>query len=170
MKKLFALILTFLCLLTMLSIPALAADAGVEPYGTPGSGYDQKKFYYNNQEFTAYFYLQFDSSYYARSKCVTEAIVEVSHGTLTVQFTTGEAGIRRVPAGASTIRHHRDRANRKIGRRSPIRSNIMAHSMWQPESTIWVGMQPLMAIRELQPLLRLGSKNSSSFVTHSGIV
>ena len=92
MKKLFTLILAILCLLTMLSIPALAVDAGVEPYGTPGSGYDQKKFYYNNQEFTAYFYLQFDSSYYARSKCVTEAIVEVSHGTLTVQFTTGGSG------------------------------------------------------------------------------
>ena len=41
MKKLFALILAFLCLLTLLSIPALAADADVEPYGTPGSGYDQ---------------------------------------------------------------------------------------------------------------------------------
>ena len=37
MKKLFALILAFLCLLTLLSIPALAADADVEPYGTPGS-------------------------------------------------------------------------------------------------------------------------------------
>ena len=44
MKKLFALILAFLCLLTLLSIPALAADADVEPYGTPGSGYDQKTF------------------------------------------------------------------------------------------------------------------------------
>ena len=44
MKKLFALILTFLCLLTTLSIPAFAADADVEPYGTPGSGYDQKTF------------------------------------------------------------------------------------------------------------------------------
>ena len=55
MKKLFTLILAILCLLTMLSIPALAVDAGVEPYGTPGSGYDQKKFYYNNQEFTAIF-------------------------------------------------------------------------------------------------------------------
>ncbi|MEI3072556.1 MAG: hypothetical protein V8T47_08790 [Oscillospiraceae bacterium] len=50
MKKLFALILALLCLLTMLSIPALAADAGVEPYGTPGSGYDQKQFYYNRRE------------------------------------------------------------------------------------------------------------------------
>jgi len=42
MKKLFTLFLAILCLLTMLSIPALAADAGIEPYGTPGSGYDQK--------------------------------------------------------------------------------------------------------------------------------
>ena len=33
MKKLFTLILAILCLLTMLSIPALAADAGIEPYG-----------------------------------------------------------------------------------------------------------------------------------------
>ena len=40
MKKLLAIFLAILCLLTMLSIPALAADAGVEPYGTPGSGYD----------------------------------------------------------------------------------------------------------------------------------
>ena len=38
MKKLFALILALLCLLTMLSIPAFAADAGVEPYGTPWFG------------------------------------------------------------------------------------------------------------------------------------
>lgn len=45
MKKLFTLILAILCLLTMLSIPALAADAGIEPYGTPGSGYDQKQFH-----------------------------------------------------------------------------------------------------------------------------
>ena len=47
MKKLFTLFLAILCLLTMLSIPALAADAGVEPYGTPGSGYDQKQFTFN---------------------------------------------------------------------------------------------------------------------------
>ena len=46
MKKLLAIFLAILCLLTMLSIPAFAADAGVEPYGTPGSGYDQKQFMY----------------------------------------------------------------------------------------------------------------------------
>ena len=38
MKKLLAIFLAILCLLTMLSIPALAADAGVEPYGTPRFG------------------------------------------------------------------------------------------------------------------------------------
>ena len=38
MKKLFTLILAILCLLTMLSIPAFAANAGVEPYGTPRLG------------------------------------------------------------------------------------------------------------------------------------
>ena len=38
MKKLLAIFLAILCLLTMLSIPALAADAGVEPYGTPVRG------------------------------------------------------------------------------------------------------------------------------------
>lgn len=100
MKKLFTLILAILCLLTMLSIPVFAADAGVEPYGTPGSGYDQKTFVYNQKTFTAYFYLQFDSSYHARSKCVTEAIVEVSHGTLTVQFTTGGSGYQTRTGGS----------------------------------------------------------------------
>lgn len=100
MKKLFTLFLAILCLLTMLSIPAFAADAGVEPYGTPGSGYDQKTFVYNQKTFTAYFYLQFDSSYHARSKCVTEAIVEVSHGTLTVQFTTGGSGYQTRTGGS----------------------------------------------------------------------
>ena len=54
MKKLFTLILAILCLLTMLSIPALAADAGVEPYGTPGSGYDSGSFVYNERTYTAY--------------------------------------------------------------------------------------------------------------------
>ena len=53
MKKLFALILTFLCLLTTLSIPAFAADADVEPYGTPGSGYDQKTFTANGVQYSA---------------------------------------------------------------------------------------------------------------------
>ena len=58
MKKLLAIFLAILCLLTMLSIPALAADAGIEPYGTPGSGYDQKQFTFNQATYTAYFYLQ----------------------------------------------------------------------------------------------------------------
>ena len=62
MKKFFALILALLCLLTMLSIPALAADAGIEPYGTPGSGYDQKTFTFNGRQYTATMYLQFNSS------------------------------------------------------------------------------------------------------------
>ena len=53
MKKLLAIFLAILCLLTMLSIPALAADAGVEPYGTPGSGYDQKQFEFNGRPYTA---------------------------------------------------------------------------------------------------------------------
>ena len=100
MKKLFALILALLCLLTMLSIPAFAADAGVEPYGTPGSGYDQKTFVYNQKTFTAYFYLQFDGGGGGGSKCVTEAIVEVSHGTLTVQFTTGGSGYQTRTGGS----------------------------------------------------------------------
>ena len=38
MKKLFTLILAILCLLTMLSIPALAADAGVERMVPPVRG------------------------------------------------------------------------------------------------------------------------------------
>ena len=49
MKKLFTLFLAILCLLTILSISAFAANAGVEPYGTPGSGYDQKTFVYNKK-------------------------------------------------------------------------------------------------------------------------
>lgn len=99
MKKLFTLILAILCLLTMLSIPAFAANAGVEPYGTPGSGYDQKTFVYNKKSYTAYFYLQFDSSYRARSKCETEALVDVVHGTLTVQFKTGGSGYQTRTGG-----------------------------------------------------------------------
>ena len=99
MKKLFTLILAILCLLTMLSIPAFAANAGVEPYGTPGSGYDQKQFEFNGQQYTAYFYLQFDASYRARSKCETEALVDVVHGTLTVQFKTGGSGYQTRTGG-----------------------------------------------------------------------
>ena len=53
MKRLFSIILAILCLLTMLSIPAFAANAGVEPYGTPGSGYDQKNFTFNRSTYTA---------------------------------------------------------------------------------------------------------------------
>ena len=99
MKKLFTLILAILCLLTMLSIPVFAADAGVEPYGTPGSGYDQKQFEFNGRPYTAYFYLQFDTSYRARSKCETEALVDVVHGTLTVQFKTGGSGYQTRTGG-----------------------------------------------------------------------
>ena len=68
MKRLFSIILAILCLLTMLSIPAFAANAGVEPYGTPGSGYDQKTFTFNGRQYTATMYLQFNSSYVAQSK------------------------------------------------------------------------------------------------------
>ena len=99
MKKLLAIFLAILCLLTMLSIPAFAANAGVEPYGTPGSGYDQKQFEFNGQQYTAYFYLQFDASYRARSKCETEALVDVVHGTLTVQFKTGGSGYQTRTGG-----------------------------------------------------------------------
>ena len=88
MKKLFTLILAILCLLTMLSIPALAADAGIEPYGTPGSGYDQKQFTFNGRQYTATLYLQFDNSYVARSKCETLAETQIDHRTLTVEFKT----------------------------------------------------------------------------------
>ena len=81
MKKLFTLFLAILCLLTMLSIPALAADAGIEPYGTPGSGYDQKQFTFNGRQYTATLYLQFDNSYVARSKCETLAETQIDHRT-----------------------------------------------------------------------------------------
>ena len=96
MKKLFALILTFLCLLTTLSIPAFAADADVEPYGTPGSGYDQKTFTANGVQYSAKFYLQFNSSNVARSKCETIAETTVVHNALTVQFETHYNGYQIV--------------------------------------------------------------------------
>ena len=102
MKKLFTLILAILCLLTMLSIPVFAADAGVEPYGTPGSGYDQKQFYYNGVKYTATMYLQFDSSYVAKSKCVTPAETKIDHGTLTVEFKTYRNGYQTILGGART--------------------------------------------------------------------
>ena len=100
MKKLLALFLAILCLLTMLSIPALAADAGVEPYGTPGSGYDQKTFTFNGRQYTATLYLQFDNSYVARSKCVTPAETKIDHGTLTVEFKTYRNGYQTILGGA----------------------------------------------------------------------
>ena len=100
MKKLFALILTFLCLLTTLSIPAFAADADVEPYGTPGSGYDQKTFTANGVQYSAKFYLQFNSSNVARSKCETIAETTVVHNALTVQFETHYNGYQIVKSGA----------------------------------------------------------------------
>ncbi len=42
MKKSLVCILLISCLMMALSIPAFAADTGIAPYGTPGSGYDQK--------------------------------------------------------------------------------------------------------------------------------
>ena len=96
MKKLFALILALLCLLTMLSIPAFAADAGVEPYGTPGSGYDQKQFTFNGLPYTATLYLQFDNSYVAKSKCETLAETQIDHRTLTVEFKTYRNGYQTI--------------------------------------------------------------------------
>ena len=103
MKKLFALILTFLCLLTTLSIPAFAADADVEPYGTPGSGYDQKTFTANGVQYSAKFYLQFNSSNVARSKCETIAETTVVHNALTVQFETHYNGYQIVERGTWPI-------------------------------------------------------------------
>jgi len=100
MKKLFTLILAILCLLTMLSIPALAADAGIEPYGTPGSGYDQKQFTFNGRQYTATLYLQFDNSYVARSKCETLAETQIVHRTLTVEFKTYRNGYQTIVGGA----------------------------------------------------------------------
>ena len=100
MKKLFALILALLCLLTMLSIPALAADAGIEPYGTPGSGYDQKTFTFNGRQYTATMYLQFNSSYVAQSKCETLAETQIDHRTLTVEFKTYRNGYQTIVGGA----------------------------------------------------------------------
>ena len=82
MKKLFTLFLAILCLLTMLSIPVFAADAGVEPYGTPGSGYDQKNFTFNRSTYTAKLYLQFNSSYVAKSRCETVAETQIDHKAL----------------------------------------------------------------------------------------
>ena len=93
MKKSLVCILLISCLMMALSIPAFAADTGIAPYGTPGSGYDQKSFMFNGQEYTAYFYLQFDtSSYRAKSKCYTEALVDVTHNSLKVQFQTQGSG------------------------------------------------------------------------------
>ena len=100
MKKLCALILALLCLLTMLSIPAFAADAGVEPYGTPGSGYDQKQFTFNGVQYTATLYLQFDNSYVARSKCETLAETQIDHKALTVEFKTYRNGYQTILGGA----------------------------------------------------------------------
>lgn len=99
MKKLFALILALLCLLTMLSIPAFAANAGVEPYGTPGSGYDSGSFVYNEKTYTAYLYAQYDSYWHAKTKCVTKAEVKVVHRTLTVKFKTEKNGNVLVTGG-----------------------------------------------------------------------
>ena len=113
MKKLLAIFLAILCLLTMLSIPVFAADAGVEPYGTPGSGYDQKQFTFNDATYTAYFYLQFDSSYRATSKCKTQALVSVTHGTLTVQFTTGGSGYQKRTGGYISYTAEQRRVNRE---------------------------------------------------------
>lgn len=113
MKKLLAIFLAILCLLTMLSIPAFAADAGVEPYGTPGSGYDQKQFTFNQATYTAYFYLQYDSSYRATSKCKTQALVSVTHGTLTVQFTTGGSGYQKRTGGYISYTAEQRRVNRE---------------------------------------------------------
>ena len=79
MKRLFSIILAILCLLTMLSIPAFAANAGVEPYGTPGSGYDQKNFTFNRSTYTAKLYLQFNSSYVAQSRCETVAETQIDY-------------------------------------------------------------------------------------------
>ena len=100
MKRLFSIILAILCLLTMLSIPALAADAGIEPYGTPGSGYDQKTFTFNGRQYTATMYLQFNSSYVAQSKCETLAETQIDHRTLTVEFKTYRNGYQTIVGGA----------------------------------------------------------------------
>lgn len=100
MKKIFAVILAFLCLLTLLSIPAFAADAEVEPYGTPGSGYDQKTFTANGVQYSAKFYLQFNSSNVAKSRCDTIAETTVVHNALTVQFETHYNGYQIVKSGA----------------------------------------------------------------------
>ena len=100
MKRLFSIILAILCLLTMLSIPAFAANAGVEPYGTPGSGYDQKKFTFNRSTYTAKLYLQFNSSYVAQSRCETVAETQIDHKALTVEFKTYRNGYQTILGGA----------------------------------------------------------------------
>ncbi|MFQ8808964.1 MAG: hypothetical protein ACLR8M_08585 [Oscillospiraceae bacterium] len=100
MKKLFTLFLAILCLLTMLSIPVFAADAGVEPYGTPGSGYDQKNFTFNRSTYTAKLYLQFNSSYVAKSRCETVAETQIDHKALTVEFKTYRNGYQTILGGA----------------------------------------------------------------------
>ena len=100
MKKLFTLFLAILCLLTMLSIPVFAADAGIEPYGTPGSGYDQKNFTFNRSTYTAKLYLQFNSSYVAKSRCETVAETQIDHKALTVEFKTYRNGYQTILGGA----------------------------------------------------------------------
>ena len=100
MKRLFSIILAILCLLTMLSIPAFAANAGVEPYGTPGSGYDQKNFTFNRSTYTAKLYLQFNSSYVAQSRCETVAETQIDHKALTVEFKTYRNGYQTIVGGA----------------------------------------------------------------------
>ena len=100
MKRLFSIILAILCLLTMLSIPVFAADAGVEPYGTPGSGYDQKNFTFKRSTYTAKLYLQFNSSYVAQSRCETVAETQIDHKALTVEFKTYRNGYQTILGGA----------------------------------------------------------------------
>ena len=85
----------------------------MEPYGTPGSGYDQKQFTFNQATYTAYFYLQYDSSYRATSKCKTQALVSVTHGTLTVQFTTGGSGYQKRTGGYISYTAEQRRVNRE---------------------------------------------------------
>ena len=138
MKKSLVCILLISCLMMALSIPAFAADTGIAPYGTPGSGYDQKSFMFNGQEYTAYFYLQFDtSSYRAKSKCYTEALVDVTHNSLKVQFQTQGSGYE--------IRQRKD-LQFLIKRHIPEMLFIQHPMMWQRELTILEEVPRLMEI------------------------
>ena len=66
----------------------------------PGSGYVDGTIYVNGKAYTVKFYLQYDASFRARSKCYCVASVTVSHQALTVKFDTYRNGYQTVQSGA----------------------------------------------------------------------